>query len=154
MRLPDTDPDKDPWTGAAIESGRNLVDETPIDESVPLMPPLGKTPAEIGAALAEPIKPEDLVDEDSSDESDQQWLQFSLADVLILMAAVGIALAGPQILPPGVFVLIAGAGTALFLMFARDREISRARFRTIVVGLLTLYVVATVATIVATAWST
>ena len=116
MRLPDTDPDKDPWTGAAIESGRNLADETPIDESVPLMPPLGKTPAEIGAALTDPIKPEDLVDEGSGEESDQQWLQFTLGDMLILMTAVGVALAGPQLLPPGVFALVAGAGTALFLM--------------------------------------
>ena len=55
MRLPDTDPDKDPWSGAAIESGRNLSDDTPIDENVPLMPPLGKSPAELNAQFAKPI---------------------------------------------------------------------------------------------------
>ena len=137
-----------------MESGRNLADETPIDENVLLMPPLGKTPAEIGASLTDPIKPEDLVDENSGEESDQQWLQFTLGDILILMTAVGVALAGPQLLPSGVFALVAGAGTALFLMLVRDRQISPARFRTIVIGLLTIYLVATVATIVTTVWAT
>ena len=154
MRLPDTDTDKDPWSGAAIDSGRNLPDETPIDENVSLMPALGKTPAEIGAELTEPLEPEELLEDSADEGSDRDWMQFSIGDVLILMAAAGASLGTVRFLPPAIFALLAGGATVLFLMIARESQISRPRFRTIVLGLITIYLVGIISAIVRSVWAT
>ena len=153
MRLPDTDPNKDPWTGAAIDDpGRNLPDDSPIDENVSLLPPLGKTCAEVEAELTEPVRPEDYLPLVDEQESDHNWLQFTLSDILILMTACGVALGGARLLPTGLFALLAGLITLLFLAVVRDQQISRPRFRTIVIGLMTIYLVSTAASIGMTLW--
>ena len=152
MRLPDTDPRRDPWTGVPMAAGRNLDDET-IDENVALLPPLGKTPAELNAELSEPIRPEDYLEEEAHEESDRDWVQFTLSDILVLMTAAGVALGGVRFLPGGIFALLGGVAAVLFLVIFSDGQISRPRFRNIAVGLVTFYVVAIVAVIVNTAWS-
>mgnify|MGYP006908277015 CR=1 FL=1 len=153
MRLPDTDPTKDPWSGTPLESGRNLDDDTPLDENVAVLPPKGKTPAQIEAELTEPVAVDDLEDEDDPAEAERTWRQFTLADILVFMTAVGIALGGVRFVPTGIFALFAGVVTLLFLVLVGDRQISPRRFRNIVVGLVTFYVVATIATIVHTIWA-
>ena len=151
MRFPDTDPNKDPWSGAAIETGRNFDDDTPIDENVGLMPPLGKSSAELQSELTPPINP-DNIEIEQEDDPDQQWLQFSLRDVLILTTAACISLGAVRLLPPGIFALVAGGATLLFLLIAREQDISIPRFRAITVGLVTLYLIAMVGAIVQSAW--
>ena len=151
MHLPNTDPTKDPWTGAAIEQGRNLSDDTPIDENVSLMPALGKTPAEMGSELSPPINADDIVIE--REAADQPILQFSMWDLVILMTAAAGALGAVRILPPVLFALVAGAVTLVFLFIAHEQPISTTRLRTITIGLVTIYLFAMLGAILQTAWA-
>ena len=153
MRLPDTDTSKDPWTGAAIESGRNLPDETPIDENVTLMPPLGKTAAEVGAELADPIRPEDLLDKQPEDEFSVESVQFSLRDMLILMTIAGVGLAALRWLSPAPMAVVAGAVTLVFLWATHDQRLRGTWLRLTGLGLLTIYLIATASAIVRSLWS-
>ena len=153
MRLPDTDASRDPWSGAAIETGRNLPDEAPIDEDVNLMPPLGKTAAEVGAELADPIRPEDLVDKSHDDEFARDWMQFSLRDVMILTTIGAVGLASVRWLPPAPLAVVAGTVTLVFLWITHEQRMHNRATRLIGLGLLTLYLIATAAAIVNSWWA-
>ena len=95
--------------------------------------------------------PDDLLDESPEDEG--PLLQFSLRDVMILMAAAGISLGAVRLLSAPFFALVAGGGTLLFLLVAREHQMSAARFRAITVGLLTVYLIAMIGAIVQSAWA-
>lgn len=156
MRLADTDPDKDPWTGAARQTGRNLADEAPLDENVALLPPLGKTPAQLGAELQrrETENIEALVARQLEQERAQADArpQFSLRQLLLLMTAASIGLAGVRLLPPGLFALAAGGLALLLLWLTTQYEIKQRWVHALGLAALSIYAASFVAAVVKAWW--
>jgi len=155
MRLPDTDSGKDLWTGAAQPSEGELDDEAAlaenasIDENVPLMPPLGRTPAEVQAEWSEYPILEQVLAEQRRIEAERP-LQFTIGELLMLMTMAAIGLAGLRWFPPVWMSLTMGAMTVGFLWATTRYEIRNRAVHVAGWSMLSIYFVSLIAAIART----
>ncbi len=145
MRLPGDKREGPPPANAAENSASKLPD---LDENVGLLPPEGKSRAELNAELFEPP---DLHDPYADPESSLAP-RFTISDLLLLTTFAAVGMAGVRVLPPAPLAAFIGVITFFFFWLTSIYQVRGRWFRMAGWALATIYLIASAGAMVQSWW--